>query len=127
MNERIFVALYLDADVDRKLAEQLRARGFKVTSAREVGNDELLDEAQLAYAVEQGCVLLTHNARHFVPLFKKWWHAGQSHCGIIVSSQLPIGELLRRTLWLLDAVTADEMANNIRNLAEFASRPTEET
>jgi len=120
MNEEaLFVALYLDADVDRKLAEQLRAKGFEAISAREVGNDELSDEEQLAYAVAQGRALLTHNARDFAPLFDEWWNAGKSHHGIIISEQLPIGEMLRRTLKLLNTVTADEMMNNIKNLAEF--------
>jgi len=42
MNEEaLFVALYLDADVDRKLADRMRAEGFEAVSAREVGNDEL--------------------------------------------------------------------------------------
>lgn len=114
--------MYLDADVDRKLAEQLRAREFEAISAREVGNDELSDEEQLAYAVAQKRTLLTHNAKHFVPMFDEWWNAGKSHHGIIVSEQLPIGEMLRRTLKLLNTVTADEMMNNIKNLAEFAER-----
>ena len=35
---------------------------------------------------------------------------------------MPIGEMLRRTLKLLNTVTADEMMNNIKNLAEFAER-----
>lgn len=123
MNEEaLSVALYLDADVDRKLAEQLRAKGFEAISAREVGNDELSDEAQLAYAVAQKRALLTHNVRHFVPMFKEWWNAGKSHHGIIVSEQLPIGEMLRRTLELLNTITADEMVNNIKNLAEFAEQ-----
>ena len=42
MNEEaLFVALYLDADVDRKLADRMRAEGFEAVSARKVGNDEL--------------------------------------------------------------------------------------
>jgi len=53
-------------------------------------------------------------------MFDEWWNAGQSHHGIIVSEQLPVGEMLRRTLKLLNTVTADEMMNNIKNLAEFA-------
>lgn len=112
MNEEtMFVALYFDADVDRKLTEQLRAKGY-----------ELSDEEQLAYAVAQKRALLTHNVRHFVPMFNEWWNAGKSHYGIIVSEQLPIGEMLRRTLKLLNTVIAYEMMNNVKNLAEFAEQ-----
>lgn len=78
MNEEaLFVALYLDADVDRKLADRMRAEGFEAVSAREVDNDELSDEDQLAYAAAQKRALLTHNTRHFVPLFKEWWFANK--------------------------------------------------
>lgn len=123
MNEEaLFVALYLDADVDRKLADRMRAEGFEAVSAREVGNDELSDEDQLAYAAAQKRALLTHNTRHFVPLFEEWWFANKGHYGIIVSEQLPLGELLRRTLRFLNTITADEMVDNIVNLAEFARR-----
>lgn len=119
---RVFVTLYLDADVDPELARQARQRGFDVVSAYEVGNGRLLDPDQLAYAAGQGRTILTHNARDFAPLFDEWWSTGQSHYGIIVSEQLPLGELLRRTLKLLNSVTAEEMRNNIKNLAEFAER-----
>jgi hypothetical protein len=117
--KRVFVTLYLDADVDPELARQARQRGFDVVSAYEVGNGRLLDPDQLAYAAGQGRAVLTHNARDFAPLFNEWWNAGKSHHGIIVSEQLPIGEMLRRTLKLLNTVTADEMMSNIKNLAEF--------
>ena len=119
---RVFVTLYLDADVAPELARQARQRGFDVVSAYEVGNGRLLDPEQLAYAVGQGRAILTHNARDFAPLFDEWWNAGKSHHGIIVSEQLPIGELLRRTLKLLNTVTANEMMDNIKNLAEFAEQ-----
>ena len=119
---RVFVTLYLDADVDPELARQVRQRGFDVVSAYEVGNGRLLDPDQLAYAVSQGRAILTHNARDFAPLFDEWWNAGKSHHGIIVSEQLPLGEMLRRTLKLLHTVTPDEMMNSIKNLAEFAER-----
>jgi hypothetical protein len=42
---------------------------------------------------------------------------------IVVSQQIPLGELQRRVMRLFDTVTADEMKNNLRNLAEFAERP----
>lgn len=123
MNEQVlFVSLYLDADVNRKLAEQLRAQGFEATSAREAGNDELSDEAQLTYAVAQKRAIMTHNLKHFMPLFEEWWFADNKHYGIIMSSQLPLGELLRRILKFLNTVSADEMVNNAVNLAEFVER-----
>ena len=116
------VRLYLDADVDVKLATSLRRAGYDCVSARKVGSATLDDEAQLAFAAREGRVLLTHNIQHFVPIFERWWHAGLSHSGIVVSQQIPLGELQRRVIRLLETVTASEMVDNIRNLAEFAGR-----
>ena len=39
---RLFIAMYLDADIDVKLAGAIRDEGFDAISAREIGNDFLL-------------------------------------------------------------------------------------
>ena len=54
MAEPIFVVLYCDADVTPKLARLLRELGFDAVSTYEVGNMELTDAEQLAYAVNHG-------------------------------------------------------------------------
>ncbi len=118
----LFIRLYLDADVDVKLAVHLRNAGHDCVSAREIGNEALDDEPQLAFAAREGRTLLTYNIQDFVPIFEHWWHAGRNHSGIVVSQQIPLGELQRRVMRLLDAVAADEMRNNLRNLAEFAEK-----
>jgi predicted nuclease of predicted toxin-antitoxin system len=122
MAEQLFVALYTDADVTPKLARLLRERKFDAVSAHEVGNAESEDSEQLAYAASQGRVILTYNAKDYAPLLDEYWWAGREHHGIIVSEQLPIGELLRRVLRFLNTVTADEMRNNYKNLGECAER-----
>jgi predicted nuclease of predicted toxin-antitoxin system len=119
----LFIRLYLDADVDVKLAANLRRAGYDCVSAREVGNAALDDETQIVFATNEGRVLLTHNIQDFVPIFERWWHANRNHPGIVASQQIPLGELQRRVMRLLDTVTVDEMKNNLRNLAEFAERP----
>lgn len=116
---RLFIALYTDADVNGKLAKQIRARGYDALSAFEAGTASLKDEPQLEYAVSLGRALLSHNARDFEPLYEKWWAEGREHFGIILAEQLPIGELLRRILKMLDTVDADQMKNSIRYLGEF--------
>lgn len=120
--EKSNLRLYLDADVDVKLAPNLRKAGYDCVSAREVGNAALDDEAQMVFAANEDRVLLTHNIQDFVPIFKRWWHAEIPHAGLVVSQQIPIGELQRRVLRLIKTITASEMRNNIRNLAEFAAR-----
>lgn len=122
MAEQLFVALYTDADVTPKLAKLLRERDFDAVSAHEVGNAELGDSEHLAYAASQGRAILTYNVKDYAPLLDEYWWTGREHHGIIVSEQLPVGELLRRVLRFLNTVTADEMRNNYKNLAEFVER-----
>jgi len=119
----LVIRLYLDADVDVELTANLRRAGYDCVSAREVGNAALDDESQMVFAVNEGRVLVTHNIQDFVPIFERWWHTGLSHPGVVVSQQIPLGELQRRVVHLLDGVTANEMQNNLRNLAEFAEKP----
>jgi hypothetical protein len=118
----LFIKLYTDADVHGKLAGLVRQKGFDVVSAYEAGNERLDDSEQLDYALSQSRAILTCNISHFASLFDEYWQAGREHSGIIVSEQLPIGEMLRRVLNLLNSVTADEMRNNWKNLAEFVER-----
>ena len=82
----------------------------------------LTDSEQLAYAASEGRAILTHNSKDFAPLFEQYWWDGREHHGVVVSEQLPVGELLRRMLRLLDTITAEEMRNNYKDLAEFGAR-----
>ena len=118
----LFIRLYLDADVDVRLAKNLRSAGYDCISAREIGHHTLDDEEILSFATSQRRTLLTHNTQDFVPIFERWWNAGRSHGGIIVSQHLSLGELQRRVLHLMDTILAEDMRDNIRNLAEFAVR-----
>jgi len=115
-----FIALYLDEDITYRLAEALREHGFDALAAYEVGNSEVPDQVHLEFATRQGRALVTCNAKDFSPLFDEWWETGRQHHGVIVSEQLAFGEMLRRLLDLLHQVTAEEMRNSYRNLAEFA-------
>jgi predicted nuclease of predicted toxin-antitoxin system len=119
---RLFVALYTDEDVTADLAPALRWRGYTAQSTAEAGQDEMSDEAQLAYATEQGMAIFTYNAQDFIPLARLWSTIGREHAGIILSeqfSQRQFGELLRRILRLLDRLSADEMHNRIVFLQQF--------
>jgi len=51
---------------------------------------------------------------------EEWWQADRKHYGVIISEQVPIGEMLRRVIRLLNTVSADEIENGYRDLAEFA-------
>lgn len=92
------IALYTNEDITYVLAQSLRARGFDAVSTHEVDMREYSDEEQLAYAVSQGRAILSFNISHYIKLAEQYATANKEHYGIILSVQLPISPLLRRTL-----------------------------
>jgi Domain of unknown function (DUF5615) len=119
---RLFVAIYTDEDVTADLAPALRWRGYTAQSTAEASNFRIPDEAQLTFATERGMALLTYNAQDFILLARAWYRDGREHAGIVISEQMSqrrFGELLRRVLRLLDALTAEEMHNRIVFLQQF--------
>jgi predicted nuclease of predicted toxin-antitoxin system len=120
--EGLSIRLYLDHNVNARLASDLRARGFDAITTYEAGNATKSDEEQLAYATAQGHIILTFNISDFSKLDQQWHEVGKEHAGIVISEELAgsrYGELLRRALRLLNTVTAEEMRGTLRNLAEF--------
>ena len=115
----LFIRLYLDEDVHKRIASGLRLRHFDAVSAHEIGLWGLSDEEQLIYAVKEKRAIFTFNTPDFLELHLKWLAQGKTHFGIIVSDQQPIGETMRRLLNLLNRITADEMINEIRWLQAF--------
>jgi predicted nuclease of predicted toxin-antitoxin system len=111
---RLFIELYLDEDVDVLIAQLLRARGFVVVTTREAGQLRNSDAEQLAYAVRQHKILLTHNRVDFEALAQTYFTAGQPHDGIIVAVRRSPREITQRLLRILNAVTAEEMQNHVR-------------
>ncbi len=60
----LIARLYLDEDVDARLAEALQQRGYDIETTVIAGLLEVSDEQQLAYAVSQRRALVTHNIKH---------------------------------------------------------------
>lgn len=111
--------LLLDEHIWEGLAVALRQKGYDVVHLNHTEHRGLDDEPLLALATDQTRALLTNNHRDFVPLARTWFEAGQAHAGIILSIQLPPGELLRQTTRLLQSLTANELINTVRWLQEF--------
>lgn len=110
----LFIELYLDEDVDVLVADLIRARGFKAITTQEAGRKRKDDDEQLAFAASQQLTLLTHNRVDFETLGQSYFAAGKAHSGIIIATRRDPYEIARRLLIILNAVTADEMANQIR-------------
>jgi len=112
------IALLLDEDVRPMLGEVLRQRGYDAIHVLDVSRAGKSDAEQLAYAVSQQRTILTHNIRHFRFLNQQYQEEGRQHFGILLSTQVPLGELLRRTLRFLGRHTADDVRNNLLWLNE---------
>jgi hypothetical protein len=113
------IRLYTDEDVDTRLAEQLRRRGYDAISCREVGNHNqaLSDEWQLNWATSQERAILVYNIPHYMELDAAWKSQRRAHSGIIMAQhRWPFSELVRRTIRHLDTVPIAEQHDIIRYL-----------
>lgn len=113
------ITLFLDEDVRPLLAEILRQRGYDAAHVLEANRAGKNDLEQLTHAVSQGRAILTHNIRDYLLLDRQYRDQGKEHCGIIVSDQVPLRELLRRTLRCLSRYTAEEARNQVIWLQDF--------
>ncbi len=110
---------YTDEDMYGSISRALRDRGYDVISTPESQNLGLSDGEQLRYAISRHRAMITFNVGDFVQLHTEYLHANIEHCGIIVSKRLPIGEVVKRMLNLLNSLTADEMRNRLEYLTDW--------
>jgi len=111
--------LLLDEQIWEYLATLLRAQGFDVIHVCEVGLDQTPDPEIFRSAVENHRAIVTFNTKHFVPLARQYAREGKVHYGVVVSNEIPQGELKRRVTKLLESVSADDLMNMVRFLQEF--------
>lgn len=111
--------LHLNEHLSWHLADQLRRYGFDVTSTVEQGMIEEDDEAQFAFAVSQQRAIVTINHKDFVPLHERYVSKGVDHWGIILSTEESVQVYRRRLLRLLNAMSAEDLKNQIKWLNEF--------
>jgi len=113
------IKLYLDEDIDLLLANVLRDRGYDVLTTHEAKMHKSDDHEQIDFATSQGRAILTHNVRDFHRIAKEYGKINKSHSGIILSSQLPFKELLKRILHLLHKHSAEDILNHVMWLEDF--------
>lgn len=76
--------LYLNENISVQVKNLLAENGIKAIHTLDVGNAGKDDEFQLAYAVSNGYIMLTHNRRDFRRIHKAWSIAGRKHSGILL-------------------------------------------
>ena len=121
MTDVIPIKLYFDEHIWSGLPQALAQRGYDAVHACALGHISWNDSDHLAYAAAQGRAVLTFNIADFELLAADWFFAGKEHAGIILSDQIPVGELLRRVERLLQRVSAGEMRNSLRYLQAYKS------
>jgi hypothetical protein len=108
MTERI--RFHLDENVSNAISMGLRRREIDVTTTSEVGLISASDEEQLAFALAQNRVLVTHDD-DFVVLHRR----GKAHAGIAYCSpgKRSIGQQIKTLVLIWEVITPDEMKGHI--------------
>ena len=113
------VRFFTDEDLYGAIAAALRRAKVDVCSTPEVGRRGHSDESQLEWASAQGRVLVTFNVAHFTELHATWLRQGRRHAGIVVSSQRPIGDVVRRLMHLSTELDAESMCDHLQFLGDW--------
>ena len=111
--------LFLNEDIHIRVAKALRQRGIDAVTTQEAGQRSASDERQLAYAVKEGRILVSFNVGDFARIHAQWMRKGKRHIGIVVSEQLPPGELIRRLLRWHGSVAKAGMKNQLVFLSQW--------
>lgn len=113
------LTFFTDEDVYAAVAVGLRKSSLDAVSTPEAGRLGESDESQLAWAAGRDRVLVTFNVAHFSALHSAWISMGRHHAGIVVSSQRPIGDMLRRLLRLANTLNATAMQERLEFLGDW--------
>lgn len=111
MSDRI--RFHLDENVDPDIALALRCQSIDVTTTVEMGLRGQTDAAQLAFACQQGRVIVTHD-----PDFLKIASQTTEHWGIAFCKKdvRTLGEIIRSLVLIYEVLSPDEMKGWIEYL-----------
>ncbi|MFB6215135.1 MAG: DUF5615 family PIN-like protein [Candidatus Bipolaricaulia bacterium] len=116
---RSHIKIYTDEDVTNSVAKALKRRGLKAWTTPEKDNRGLTDIEQIKYATKLKACLLTHNVEDFPRIHYRIRKSGDTHSGIIVAKQGPIGSVVKGVLKLTAALNSDDMKNRLEYLSNW--------
>ena len=111
MTERI--RFHLDENVDPDVARALRRHGIDVTTSVEVGLLTMEDAAQLAYALGEGRLIVTHDADFLRMDAQGVEHAGIAYCH---KSARSVGEIIRTLMLIYEVLEPEELKGRVEYL-----------
>ena len=80
----LYAQLYCDEDVSVNIVNNLRERGFNVLCACEAGTLRRDDKAQMAFAVAQKRIMVTHNRQDSEYLCRRYLTENKIHYGLVI-------------------------------------------
>ena len=92
----MYPTLYLNENINPALGKILSALGIHSVHTLQVGNKQVSDDFQLAYAAEHNYIVLTHNRWDFRKLHEEWMKRKKYHSGIIVIGNGELEHLSKR-------------------------------
>jgi hypothetical protein len=113
------VRFFMDEDVYGAVAPALRRAGIDALSTAEAGRGGESDESQLDWASKENRAFFTFNVGHFARLHATRMAERRHHAGIVVSSQRPIGDVIRRLLHLAGTLDAESMRDRLAFLSDW--------
>lgn len=101
----------------RRVGERIARRGHDVVCvAADATLQGLTDGELIAFASEDGRLLVTRNARDYVPLTREWASAGRRHAGLLLvwsRDTDEFGSLVREIVAALEAVGDQKAWRNV--------------
>ncbi len=107
------IQFHLDENVDPDVALALRRHGIDVTTSRDMGLLGQADEVQLAFACEQGRVIVTHDTDFLILASQSTVHWGVAFCQ---KNSRFLGEIIRSLILIYEVLKPDEMRGWIEYL-----------
>jgi predicted nuclease of predicted toxin-antitoxin system len=107
------VTFHTDENVSEAVALGLRRRGLDVTTTNEAGLRGATDEAQLAYALRESRVVISHDADMLRLASAGTPHAGVAYCH---GQKYKVGQLVLKLLALAGRLPPQAMRGRIEFL-----------
>lgn len=107
------IKFYFDEHIPRPVADGLQRRGVDVLTAQAAGRTGLPDDEQLAFATEQGRVMVTMDADFLILASQGLHHAGIAYAKPGTRS---IGQLIQKLKLIHDVLTPAAMQDHVEYL-----------